>query len=400
MALPESYNRNSTQSYNRREAVNPPSYRPYQTRTVTPVRTPTVPRMPTPATTAAPKAVATTPKPATTAVTTPAQTAAPSYPWIDAAFKRYFDAIQQDFADRGLLDSTNKMGPMSQLAESYANTYAQQARQDNQQAIQNAMSLWELLTSGQLAKAQMALNAGLDANMNLPAQPSLFASIQNQSYLPPYKSSGPTGDVPTVTRKLGVDKERGEVIPSYTESYKNVAYRDSRADQAAQQALANSYLELARQQESRLQSAQDAELGATEATDDEMWAEVSINVMDMLDKGLAADDIIKRVNAVYGIDLMRDAAIGRNQRAQSILALLNKPFVPSTIGATPQTKATASTAGVPAYSPTNKIWDYPTASSYLADARRYDEENPNPEFWSTPLSWLSKQIGNLTSWYK
>lgn len=174
------------------------------------------------------------------------------YPWLDAQFNKYFNAIQQDFADRGLLDSTNKLQPMTELADAMSQRWAQEARTDNQQAISNALALWERLTSANLARQSNELAAGMDYEYEDVAQPSIFSDIFKNVYLPPTKSSGgPIGDAPveerrpTMTRELGVDTARGRVIPSTTWSAPNYAYRDTQSNIASQ-------LELQRQQEARL----------------------------------------------------------------------------------------------------------------------------------------------------
>ena len=200
---------------------------------------------------AAPAAATTAPTTTTTTAPTTTTNTTNQYPWLDSAFGKYFQAIQQDFADRGLLDSTNKLTPMTELADAYAQRYAQEARTDNQNAVTNAINLWSTLASGQLQLADLARLMGLDANMNLPTQPSIFSSIFNQSYLPPTKGTGQTGDAPTVTRAPGVDTSRGEVVPTYGLSMKNKAFEAEQANAAANRAIQQAYLKLAQDEADR-----------------------------------------------------------------------------------------------------------------------------------------------------
>lgn len=220
------------------------TYTPPRTSYSAPVTKPAAKPAPKPAAKPAPKPAA---KPAPKPVVQENQ-----YPWLDAQFNKYFNAIQQDFADRGLLDSTNKKQPMTELADAMSQRWAQEARTDNQQAIQNALTLWDKLTSANLARQGNELAAGMDYEYEDVAQPSIFSDIFKNVYLPPTKSSGgPIGDAPveerrpTMTRGLGVDTARGRVIPSTTWSAPNYAYRDTQANIASQ-------LELQRQQEARL----------------------------------------------------------------------------------------------------------------------------------------------------
>lgn len=221
------------------------------------------------------------------------------YPWLDSAYGKYYDKIQQDFADRGLLDSTNKIQPMTELADAYAQRYAQEARTDNQTAVQNAMSLWELLTSANLAKSQTELGAGLDYNYTGVAQPSIFSNILNQQYLPPLPGSGPVGDAPVVSRPVGVRQDKGEVVPTYTETAPNVAYRDNQANIAANRAIQNAYLKMAQDEAGKADS------------DTAKWEQMAADVVQNKLAGKAApgsnlfpNDIFESFQAAYGIDIV------------------------------------------------------------------------------------------------
>ena len=331
---------------------------------------------PATSTAAAPAAPAT----GTPAAVTTGTPQANAYPWLDQQFGKYFQAIQQDFADRGLLDSTNKLQPMTELADAYSARWAQEARTDNQAAISNALALWERLTSANLARQNNELAAGMDYKYEGVAQPSIFADIFKNVYLPPTKSSGgPIGDAPvverrpTMTRPLGVDTSRGNVIPTYTESAPNYAYRDQRAD-------AEAALSLARQQEARLaqQAAQDAAIqnaylkiaqeqgaagAAEDASDDEKWAAMSDIAMNNYLAGKQVPgsnqtptDLLNTFLSAYNIDVVGLAKQG-DPRAISLIKsmygdpeyearVLSRMGVPGYSGvqtARPQSKATTHT---------------------------------------------------------
>lgn len=237
--------------------------------------------------------------------------------WIDPQFDDYFGRIQQDFADRGLLDSTNKLTPMRELADAYTKRLAQERRVDYQNSVQNALSLWEKLTSGQLQQGSLALGAGLSPTLNMPAQPGLFSNIFNQQFLPPTKGTGQIGDAPVIERPVGVDTSRGEVIPTYGMKYDNVAYRDSRADAASDLAIKQAYLKMAQAQESRA--------AAEAATGSDPWAQMASDVVQnqlagKLEPGKNAypTDLFESFRAAYNIDLEAEVRNG-NPRAEALI---------------------------------------------------------------------------------
>lgn len=284
---------------------------------------------------------AATAAPTTTTTTAPATTTNTTnqYPWLDSAFGKYFQAIQQDFADRGLLDSTNKLTPMTELADAYAQRYAQEARTDNQNAVTNAINLWSTLASGQLQLADLARLMGLDANMNLPTQPSIFSSIFNQSYLPPTKGTGQTGDAPTVTRAPGVDTSRGEVVPTYGLSMKNKAFEAEQANAAANRAIQQAYLKLAQDEASKADS------------DTAKWEQMAADVVQNKLSGKSAPgmnlyptDLFESFQAAYGIDIAGLVRAGDARAIALVKSAYDDPKVAEAVIARMQGVAAPTTA--------------------------------------------------------
>ncbi len=297
---------------------------------------------------ASPAAKSTAAAPAAPATGTPAAVTtgtpqANAYPWLDSQFGKYFQTIQQDFADRGLLDSTNKLQPMTELADAYSARWAQEARTDNQQAISNALALWERLTSANLARQANELAAGMDYKYEGVQQPSIFADIFKNVYLPPTKSSGgPIGDAPvverrpTITRPLGVDTARGQVVPTYTESAPNYAYRDQQAaiqaqlalqrqqearlaQQAAQEsAISNAYLKLAQEQDARASRAAESESDPWALMADAIVANRMAGLDETPGDNMYPTQLFNTFKASYGIDLEELIRNG-DERAEALV---------------------------------------------------------------------------------
>jgi hypothetical protein len=261
--------------------------------------------------------------------------------WIDPEFKKYFDAIQQDFADRGLLDSTNKAQPLATLADTYAGRLAQAQQTQNQQAVQNALNLYQLLVSQELAKAQLSGNY----DMRFPTDPELFKNIMNASYNTILPGYGKTGDAKVVSDMPSTQAARGEKIPRYSVAIKTVGQQAEerlKAAQAASQALQRAYLKIAQQQakdaatkndlaiqQSKAELASKYGIGAENVAPS--WNDIASDAISLKyttgtdgEQKYPEDEIVKLVNAQYGIDLEEEAAKG-NARAKSILAIIRPP---------------------------------------------------------------------------
>lgn len=288
----------------------------------------------------------------------PSTAAAPApspYPWLDTEFGKYFGAIQQDFADRGLLDSTNKMGPMKELADAFTARYAQESRTDNQRAIDNAMRLWEMLTSGELSRAQLLGST----TMTMPAQPGLFANIFNQPYLPPLKSAGgPVGDAKVVSKAPYIHTDRGQVVPAYDEQVETLGYQQfqqDKADAAANRAIQQAYLKLAQEQAAREAVTFEREQGG--GTEDDKWEAMAQEMMGNRLRGLGEGkgtnayptQMLTYFKSAYGIDVeelvrqndpraiaLVQSAYGDPKRAAAVIARMQ--------GRTPAPKVKAASS--------------------------------------------------------
>lgn len=238
-----------------------------------------------------------------------------AYAATDAGFKRYYDAVQQNFADKGMYDSTTKRQPLLDVADAYASKLATEQRTDTQNAFTNAMNLWELITSGQLSKASLTGSR----TVNLPSQPGVFADIFNYK-IPQYSSTGPTGDADTANTTPYIHKQYGDVIPSYDEQITTLDYKNAQTDAAnaaKSLALQQAYLKLAQSQDARAATA--AAAGAdttTEATTD--WNTIATNILSAVQGGGDAGSLLKEAYALYGVDILSEAKAG-NPRAQAIL---------------------------------------------------------------------------------
>ena len=288
-----------------------------------------------------------------------------AYAATDAGFKRYYDKVQQDFADRGLLDSTNKTRPLLDVADAYAAQLATQQRTDNQNAISNALSLWEMLASGALSRAQLEGST----TVRMPAQPGVFSNVFN-SAIPQYSSNGPTGDATSNKKQPYLDSARGEQVPSYDDSIKTLSFQNAKTDAAnAAKSLSiqQAYLNLAKQK-------QFAELTADDAGSTDVWDDIANDAIALLGDGSGSGYdkamIMKAVNAQYGIDLFREAQ-GGNVRAQKIVELLGfnwRDIPDASTASTAQT--TPSYTGGSSMPPTSKVWsgsDYKSALGSILD---------------------------------
>lgn len=222
-----------------------------------------------------------------------------AYAATDAGFKRYYDAVQQNFADKGMYDSTTKRQPLLDVADAYASKLATEQRTDTQNAFTNAMNLWELITSGQLSKASLTGSR----TVNLPSQPGVFADIFNYK-IPQYSSTGPTGDADTANTTPYIHKQYGDVIPSYDEQITTLDYKNAQTDAAnaaKSLALQQAYLKLAQAQDARAAAAT-AEVdtgGAKSSTGHATWADVSEYALSLLASGLTPEQAIRAATTKY-----------------------------------------------------------------------------------------------------